>query len=86
MLPSSGTIWLGTRRLLNSNPDQAYRAAREVYEQEPKNPDYAATYAFSLYLQGDVKKALQALAGFFRSGVGTTANCRVLRRASGEHW
>jgi hypothetical protein len=44
--------------LLNLNPDQ------EVYEQEPKNPDYAATYAFSLYLQGDVKKALQALAGF----------------------
>ena len=38
--------------------------AREVYEQEPKNPDYSATYAFSLYLQGDVKKALQALAGF----------------------
>jgi len=50
--------------LLNLNPDQAYRMAREVYEQEPKNPDYAATYAFSLYLQGDVKKALQALAGF----------------------
>jgi Flp pilus assembly protein TadD len=50
--------------LLNLNPDQACRAAREVYEQEPKNPDYAATYAFSLYLQGDVKKALQALAGF----------------------
>ena len=50
--------------LLNLNPDQAYRAAREVYEQEPKNPDYAAPYAFSLYLQGDVKKALQALAGF----------------------
>jgi tetratricopeptide (TPR) repeat protein len=50
--------------LLNLNPDQAYRLAREVYEQEPKNPDYAATYAFSLYLQGDVKKALQALAGF----------------------
>ena len=50
--------------LLNLNPDQAYRAAREVYEQESKNPDEAATYAFSLYLQGDVKKALQALAGF----------------------
>ena len=50
--------------LLNLNPDQAYRVAREVYEEEPKNPDYAATYAFSLYLQGDVKKALQALAGF----------------------
>ena len=50
--------------LLNLNADQAYRLAREVYEQEPKNPNYAATYAFSLYLQGDVKKALQALAGF----------------------
>jgi Flp pilus assembly protein TadD len=36
----------------------------KVYEQEPKNPEYAATYVFSLYLQGDVKKALQALAGF----------------------
>ena len=46
------------------NPDQAYRLAREVYEPEPKNPDYAATYAFSLYLQGDVKKALHALPGF----------------------
>jgi tetratricopeptide (TPR) repeat protein len=50
--------------LLNLNPGQAYRSAREVYEQEPKNPDYAATYAFSLYLQGDVKKALQTLARF----------------------
>jgi thioredoxin-like negative regulator of GroEL len=50
--------------LLNLNADRAYRLAREVYEQEPKNADYASTYAFSLYLQGDVKKALQVLAGF----------------------
>ena len=50
--------------LLNLNTDRAYRLAHDVYEQEPKNPDYAATYAFSLYLQGDVKKALQVLAGF----------------------
>jgi Flp pilus assembly protein TadD len=50
--------------LLNLNADQAYRLAREVYEQEPKNANYASTYAFSLYLQGDVKKALQVLAGF----------------------
>src|SRR5436190_20404294 len=50
--------------LLNLNADQAYRLAREVYEQEPKNSNYAATYAFSLHLQGDVKKALQALAAF----------------------
>ena len=50
--------------LLNLNADQAYRLAREVYEQEPKNPDYGATYAFSLYLQGNMKRALQVLAGF----------------------
>ena len=43
------------------------KAANEAETQSllaPKNPDYAATYAFSLYRQGDVKKALQALAGF----------------------
>jgi tetratricopeptide (TPR) repeat protein len=50
--------------LLNLNLDRAYRLARKVYEQEPKNVDYASTYAFSLYLQDAVKKALQVLAGF----------------------
>jgi thioredoxin-like negative regulator of GroEL len=50
--------------LLNLNADRANRLAREVYEGEPKNPDYAATYAFSLYLQGNMKRALQVLAGF----------------------
>jgi tetratricopeptide (TPR) repeat protein len=50
--------------LLNLNADQAYRLAREVYEQDPKNANYASTYAFSLYLQDDVKKALQVLANF----------------------
>jgi Flp pilus assembly protein TadD len=50
--------------LLSLNVDRADRLAREVYEQEPKNVDYASTYAFSLYLQGDVKKAVQVLTGF----------------------
>jgi len=50
--------------LLNLNVERAYRLAREVYEQEPKNVDYASTYAFSLYLQGEVKKAVQVLTGF----------------------
>src|SRR5205823_4448877 len=50
--------------LLNLDADRAYQLAREVYEQEPKNANYASTYAFSLYLQGDVKRALQVLAGF----------------------
>jgi tetratricopeptide (TPR) repeat protein len=50
--------------LLNLDADRAYQLVREVYEQEPKNANYASTYAFSLYLQGDVKRALQVLAGF----------------------
>jgi thioredoxin-like negative regulator of GroEL len=50
--------------LLNLNAEGAHRLAREVYEQEPKNAEYAATYAFSLYLEGDVRKALQVFAGF----------------------
>src|SRR5207302_4828156 len=42
--------------LLYLNPDQAYRVAREVYEEEPQNSDYAATHAFSLYFPCDVNK------------------------------
>ena len=51
-------------RRVHLDPDRAYRLAREVHEQEPKNVDFAATYAFALYLQGDVEKASQLLAGF----------------------
>ena len=50
--------------LLRLDPDRAYRLAREVHEQQPKNVDFAATYAFALYLQGDVEKASQLLGGF----------------------
>ena len=56
--------------LLNLNAEGAHRLAREVYEQEPKNADYAATYAFSIYLEGDVKKALQIFAGFSETELG----------------
>ena len=71
------------------NSDHAYRAAREVYEQEPRNPDYAATYAFSLYLQGDVKKALQALAGFSEAELEQpqiAASYGVLLANIGDFW
>jgi predicted Zn-dependent protease len=50
--------------LLNLEPDHAHQLAREVHEQEPKNADFAATYAFALYLQGNVAKAVQLLGGF----------------------
>jgi Flp pilus assembly protein TadD len=50
--------------LLHLDPDRAYRLAQEVHEREPKNVDFAATYAFALYLQGDVEKAAQLLGAF----------------------
>jgi thioredoxin-like negative regulator of GroEL len=50
--------------LLHLDPDRAYRLAREVHQQEPKNVDFAATYAFALYFQGDIAKAFQVFAGF----------------------
>jgi Flp pilus assembly protein TadD len=50
--------------LLHLEPDRAFRLAHEVHQQQPKNVDFAATYAFALYLQGDVKKASQVIGGF----------------------
>ncbi len=50
--------------LLHVDPDRANQLAREVREQEPKNVDFAATYAFALYLRGDVGKASQLFADF----------------------
>jgi cytochrome c-type biogenesis protein CcmH/NrfG len=47
--------------LLNMNADRGQKAAKEVYEKDPKNPAYASTYAFALYVQGDTKKALKVL-------------------------
>jgi hypothetical protein len=35
-----------------------------VYEQNPKNADYASTYAFALYRRGEMRKAVQAFADF----------------------
>lgn len=45
--------------LLNLNAARGQKMAREVYEKEPKNAAYASTYAFSLYTQGENKKALK---------------------------
>ena len=68
--------------LLNLNAEGAHRLAREVYEQEPKNADYAATYAFSLFLEGDVKKALQIFAGFSEAEILPATHQAVPRRRS----
>jgi cytochrome c-type biogenesis protein CcmH/NrfG len=49
--------------LLNLNVERGYELARKVYEQNPKNADFASTYAFALYRQGDMRKAVSAFAG-----------------------
>jgi tetratricopeptide (TPR) repeat protein len=48
--------------LLNLNTDRGLELAQQVYEQDPKNADYASTYAFSLYRRGEMRKAVQAFA------------------------
>src|SRR5205085_808419 len=47
--------------LLNLNTDRGQKAAREVYEKDPKNPAFVSTYAFALHAAGDSKKALKIL-------------------------
>jgi hypothetical protein len=47
--------------LLNLNADRGQKAAREVYEKNPKNPAYVSTYAFALHSAGQSKKAVQVL-------------------------
>jgi len=47
--------------LLGADIERARRVASEVREKEPSNGAYISTYAFSLYVKGDVKGALQAM-------------------------
>jgi thioredoxin-like negative regulator of GroEL len=47
--------------LLNLNVDRGQKAARDVYEKNPKNPAYVSTYAFALHSAGDSKKARRVL-------------------------
>ena len=47
--------------LLGLNTDRGQKAAREVYDKDPKNPAYVSTYAYALHVAGDSKKALALL-------------------------
>jgi hypothetical protein len=49
--------------LLNLNVDHGQKLAHDLYEKEPKNAAYASTYAFALYTQGNMKKAIQVFSG-----------------------
>lgn len=47
--------------LLNLNADRGQKAAREVYEKDPKNPAYVSTYAFALHTAGESEQAQKVL-------------------------
>lgn len=47
--------------LLNATEQRPHELAREVYEQDPQNASYAATYAFSLHLQEKKAEALRVM-------------------------
>lgn len=47
--------------LLKLNAQQGRELARDVYQQDPHNPAYVSTYAFSLFENGDVKKARETM-------------------------
>jgi Flp pilus assembly protein TadD len=48
--------------LLNADTAQASKIAGELYADDPKNPVFASTYAFSLYQQGRAKEGVKVLA------------------------
>ena len=47
--------------LLEANVDKAFAMAAEVYQQSPENPQFASTYALSLYRQRNFNEALRVL-------------------------
>jgi predicted Zn-dependent protease len=47
--------------LLNVDLDRAEKRASELYSKEPADAAYLSTYAFSLYVKGDSKGALNAM-------------------------
>jgi predicted Zn-dependent protease len=50
-----------TAMLLGAQEMNPYGLAQEVYAKSPKNPSFASTYAFSLYLQGKYPEALKVM-------------------------
>jgi len=50
-----------TALLLDAKEFKPHDLAREVYQQAPTNSSFAATYAFSLYLQGKKAEALKVM-------------------------
>ncbi len=47
--------------LLGVNTDSARAIAKELFQHDPTNADYASTYAFALYSRGDSRGALKVM-------------------------
>jgi cytochrome c-type biogenesis protein CcmH/NrfG len=74
--------------LLNLNADRGQKVARELYEKEPANAAYASTYAFSLYSQGEPKKALKVMEALTDQQLrepSIAAYYGIILAAAGEH-
>jgi hypothetical protein len=50
-----------TAMLLDAQELDPYGMSRAAYEQEPKNPSFVSTYAYSLYLQKKYSEALKVM-------------------------
>jgi predicted Zn-dependent protease len=70
------------------NADRGQKVARELYEKEPANAAYASTYAFSLYSQGEPKKALKVMEALTDQQLrepSIAAYYGIILAAAGEH-
>ncbi len=47
--------------LRNEHVDRACKIAQELYENDPKNPEFASTYAFALHVQGQSYQGLEVM-------------------------
>jgi Flp pilus assembly protein TadD len=47
--------------LLGSEVAAAHKAAAELHASDPENPNFAATYAFSLHMQGKTREGIEVL-------------------------
>lgn len=63
------------------------RVAEENFQAQPENPNFAATYAYALYLDGRFKEGLDALGRFGENRVraaGATLYLALLQQAAGQ--
>jgi len=76
-----------TAMLLGAQEMNPYALAQEVYAKSPKNPSFASTYAFSLYLQGkypDALKVMQQLTAKDLQSPSIAGYCGLILKANGN--